>query len=118
MILIYHHIHSDMTEMDGGELEIIKMEKYAGMKALTEGSLKPEVGSMMMILLVTMIVKSKDEPSFQDIERISYEAPGKMMLAQVLHIASPHIGLSKTWMQHHSMRLRDHQKDKHRSSVM
>ena len=26
----------------------------------------------------------KDEPSFQDIERISYEAPGKMMLAQVL----------------------------------
>ena len=35
---------SDMTDMDGGELEIIKMEKYAGMKALTEGNLKPEVG--------------------------------------------------------------------------
>ena len=33
-----------MTDMDGGELEIIKMEKYAGMKALTEGNLKPEVG--------------------------------------------------------------------------
>ena len=34
---------SDMTDMDGGELEIIKMEKYDGMKALTEGSLKKEV---------------------------------------------------------------------------
>ena len=32
-----------MTDMDGGELEIIKMEKYDGMKALTEGSLKKEV---------------------------------------------------------------------------
>ena len=29
--------------MEGGELEIIKMEKYNGMKALSEGSLKPEV---------------------------------------------------------------------------
>ena len=34
---------SDMADMDGGELEIIKMEKYDGMKALTEGSLKKEV---------------------------------------------------------------------------
>jgi len=62
-------IISDMTEMDGGELEIIKMEKYAGMKALTEGSLRHE-----------------------DIERISYEAPGKMMLAQgseILHHVTP-----------------------------
>ena len=52
-----------MTEMDGGELEIIKMEKYAGMKALTEGSLKPEVGRMMMILLVMMILTRKDYES-------------------------------------------------------
>ena len=63
MIPVYHHILSDMTEMDGGELEIIKMEKYAGMKALTEGSLKPEVGRMMMILLVIMIVTRKDDES-------------------------------------------------------
>ena len=34
---------SDMADMEGGELEIIKMEKYNGMKALSEGSLKPEV---------------------------------------------------------------------------
>ena len=44
LILSSYYPISDMTEMDGGELEIIKMEKYAGMKALTEGSLKPEVG--------------------------------------------------------------------------
>ena len=34
---------SDMADMEGGELEIIKMEKYNGMKTLSEGSLKPEV---------------------------------------------------------------------------
>jgi hypothetical protein len=32
-----------MSGMDGGELEIIKKEKYAGMKALAEGSLGPQV---------------------------------------------------------------------------
>ena len=44
---------SDMADMEGGELEIIKMEKYDGMKALTEGSLKKEVRQLF---------------SFQDLE--------------------------------------------------
>ena len=41
--LFYLPYRSDMADMEGGELEIIKMEKYNGMKALSEGSLKPEV---------------------------------------------------------------------------
>ena len=36
-------IITEMTDLVGGELEVIKMEKYAGMKALTEGTLRPEV---------------------------------------------------------------------------
>jgi len=62
-------IISDMENMEGGELEIIKKEKYAGMTALCDGTLKPE-----------------------ELERVSYEAPGKMMLCQgseILHHVTP-----------------------------
>lgn len=58
-----------MEDMEGGELEMIKMEKYAGMAALTQGSLRP-----------------------QDVARVSYEGPGKMMLCQgseILHHVTP-----------------------------
>jgi len=60
---------TDMDEMEGGELEIIKMEKYAGMKALCEGTLKQN-----------------------DVEKVSYEGPGKMLLCQgseILHHVTP-----------------------------
>jgi len=60
---------SDMEELDGGDLEIITKEKHAGMRALVDGSLRAE-----------------------DIEKISYEAPGKMVLAQgseILHHVTP-----------------------------
>jgi len=61
--------------MDGGDLEIIKKEKYAGMRALVDGSL----GS-------------------NDVEKVSYEAPGKMVLAQgseILHHVTPIESLKK-----------------------
>ena len=60
---------NDMKNIEGGDLEIIKMEKRAGMKALVNGTLRPE-----------------------QLERISYEAPGKMMLCQgseILHHVTP-----------------------------
>jgi hypothetical protein len=60
---------SETHGLDGGDLEIIKMEKHAGMKALVEGTLGAE-----------------------DIEKLSYEAPGKMVLAQgseILHHVTP-----------------------------
>ena len=60
---------SDTKGLDGGDLEIIKKEKFAGMKALVEGNL-----------------------GVDDVEKISYEAPGKMVLAQgseILHHVTP-----------------------------
>jgi len=60
---------NDMKNVEGGDLEIIKMEKHAGMKALIEGNLRPT-----------------------DLEKVSYEAPGKMMLCQgseILHHVTP-----------------------------
>ena len=60
---------NDMKNVEGGDLEIIKMEKRAGMKALVEGSLRHE-----------------------NLEKVSYEAPGKMMLCQgseILHHVTP-----------------------------
>ena len=60
---------SETQGLDGGDLEIIKKEKHAGMKALVEGTLGAE-----------------------DIEKLSYEAPGKMVLAQgseILHHVTP-----------------------------
>jgi len=60
---------NDMKHIEGGDLEIIKMEKRAGMKALVNGNLKPE-----------------------QLEKVSYEAPGKMMLCQgseILHHVTP-----------------------------
>jgi len=66
---------TDTNDMDGGDLEIIKKEKYAGMKALVEGNLRAN-----------------------DIEKVSYEAPGKMVLAQgseILHHVTPIKSLNK-----------------------
>jgi len=66
---------TDTNEMDGGDLEIIKKEKHAGMKALVEGNLR-----------------------VNDIEKVSYEAPGKMVLAQgseILHHVTPIKSLNK-----------------------
>ena len=60
---------TDMEEQDGGDLEIITKEKHAGMKALVDGNLRDN-----------------------DIEKINYEAPGKMVLAQgseILHHVTP-----------------------------
>lgn len=60
---------TEIDDMEGGDLEIIKMEKYAGMKALVDGSLTPG-----------------------DVERVSYEGPGKMTLCQgseILHHVTP-----------------------------
>jgi len=60
---------TDTEELDGGDLEIIKKEKYEGMKALVDGSLRTN-----------------------DVEKINYEAAGKMVLAQgseILHHVTP-----------------------------
>jgi len=60
---------SDMEEMKGGELEVIKMEKREGMKALVNGTL-----------------------SLDQLQRVNYEAPGRCVLAQgseILHHVTP-----------------------------
>ena len=48
---------NDMEEMEGGDLEIIKMQKHAGMEALVSGCLKDG-----------------------QVERLVYEPPGKMIV--------------------------------------
>ena len=60
---------NDMKNIEGGDLELIKMEKRAGMKALVDGNLRQD-----------------------QLEKVSYEAPGKMMLCQgseILHHVTP-----------------------------
>jgi len=60
---------NDVDNMEGGDLEIIKMQKHEGMEALVSGTLKPE-----------------------NVERLVYGPPGKMVLCQgseVLHHVTP-----------------------------
>ena len=60
---------NDMEEMEGGDLEIIKMQKHVGMDALVNGSLKSN-----------------------QVERLVYGPPGKMVVCQgseVLHHVTP-----------------------------
>ena len=60
---------NDMEEMEGGDLEIIKMQKHAGMEALVNGTLKPG-----------------------QVEKLVYGPPGKMVVCQgseVLHHVTP-----------------------------
>ncbi len=61
---------NDMEPLDGGDLELMKMEKHKALKELAAGRITPGV----------------------DTEIISYESPGKMILAQggdVLHRVTP-----------------------------
>ncbi len=67
---------NDMDDMVGGELELMKMEKFRAMEELAAGN----------------IVKGVDT------EVINYESPGKMILAQgseVLHHVTPVLGKSE-----------------------
>jgi len=60
---------NDTDEMEGGDLEIIRMEKRAGMKALVEGSLPTDA-----------------------VEKLVYGPPGSMVMAQgseILHHVTP-----------------------------
>merc|ERR1719369_2596879 len=60
---------NDMEEMEGGDLEIIKMQKHAGMEALVNGTLKDG-----------------------EVEKLVYGPPGKMVVCQgseVLHHVTP-----------------------------